>query len=399
MPGRRYTPLPSHTFPTRSPDTTLPGFPPPLFSPTQAEILATRYSNRADACSLLLVRCLTLIGHYKKQTDKFSLAVLSVAHQSDLLKLAQSGHRASSVGRQRKTENSEGKRKRWIVRQLKMQPWILLLHSSYSLPELDLKVPWALDSFSQPLLLYFTTKLRHAAPVCARVFNFCIRKQNNQFYDARIWSAFRIKLIRFTLVHSKKGRSLEADDGVFEESSVHLYMQVKFPLYFTSLKWSPNDKNNKAKSSLYPQINTIWSKYSSSIVMMQAIVNKASLPFRRGEEGIQLDFPLAFRAPSVFTTFSVRDVSPCHLWHVGHMLRSKLNTLSKILNGIKFMGRIEGEAGSYTQSWKVTVSGKCDPDHVFLKFRQEVWSSESLRLQMPVLNFSIWGITQKSFHT
>lgn len=63
------------------------------------------------------------------------------------------------------------------------------------------------------------------------------------------------------------------------------------------------------------------------------------------------------------------------------------------------MGKIEGEADSYsTERCKVTVSGKCDPDHVFLKFRQEVWSLESLSLQTLVLNFSTWGTTQKSFH-
>ena len=161
-----------------------------------------------------------------------------------------------------------------------------------------------------------------------------------------------------------------------------------------------DDKNDKAKSSFYPQINTVWSKYSFSIIMMQAIVNKACLPFQHGEEGIQLDLPLAFWASSVFTTFSVRDIPPCHLWHMWaiHYILSWIYYL-RILYGIKLMGRIEGKAGNYyTQSWKVRVSAKCDPDHVFLKFRQEVWSLESLRLQMLVLNFSIWGTTQKSFH-
>lgn len=178
-------------------------------------------------------------------------------------------------------------------------------------------------------------------------------------------------------------------------------MQVKFPLYFIFLKGSLVDKNDKVKFSLYPQINTVWSKHSSSILMMQVIVNKACLSFWHGEEGIQLDFPLAFRVPSVFTTFSVRDISLCHLWHmwvICHHILSWIRYL-RILYRIKLMGRIEGEAGSYyTESWNVTVSRKCDPDHVFLKFRQQVWSLESLSLQILVLNFSIWGTTQKSFH-
>jgi len=140
MPGRRYAPLSFYTFSTRSPDTTRSGFPPPLVSPTQAEILATRYSHRADACSLL-VRCLTLTGHCKNPTDKFSLAMVTVACHCDILKLAQSSHHASSVGKQQKTEDSKGKRERWILRQLKVQPWILLLHSSYGLPESDLQGP------------------------------------------------------------------------------------------------------------------------------------------------------------------------------------------------------------------------------------------------------------------
>lgn len=107
-------------------------------------------------------------------------------------------------------------------------------------------------------------------------------------------------------------------------------MHIKFPLYFISLKWSLVDKNDKVKLSLSPQINTIWSKYSSSILMMQVIVNKACLPFWHGEEGIQLDFPLAVWVPSVFTTFSVRDIPVPSVTHVGHMSsHSKLNTLSK----------------------------------------------------------------------
>lgn len=142
MPGRCSTLLSSYTFPTRSPDTTLLGFPPPLVSPAQAEILTTRYSNRADACSLLLVCCLALIGHYKRQTDKFSLAPLTGACQHEVLKLAQSSHHASSVGRQRKMEKgSKGKKERGIPRSLNLQPWILLPHSSYGLPESVLQVP------------------------------------------------------------------------------------------------------------------------------------------------------------------------------------------------------------------------------------------------------------------
>lgn len=134
---------------------------------------------------------------------------------------------------------------------------------------------------------------------------------------------------------------------------------------------------------------------------MQAIVHKACLPFQWREEGIQLDLPQAFRAPSVFTTFSVRDISPRHLWHMWAIcyILSWIRYL-RILYGIKPMRRIEGETGSYyTQNWKVTVSGKRAPDHVFLKFRQEVWSLESLGLQMLVLNFSIWGsYTEKLSH-
>lgn len=106
MPGRCYTPLSSCTFPTSS-DTTLPGCAPPLVSPTQAEILTTCNSNRADPCSLLLERCLTLTGHYKRQADKFSLAVLTVARQHDLLKLSQSSHHASSVERQQKWKKTQ----------------------------------------------------------------------------------------------------------------------------------------------------------------------------------------------------------------------------------------------------------------------------------------------------
>jgi len=115
-------------------------------------------------------------------------------------------------------------------------------------------------------------------------------------------------------------------------------------------------------------------------------------------EGIQQDFPLASQVPSVFTMFSVRDViSMVSVTHVGHIIHSKLNMLSKHLYGIKLMGKTEGEAGRYyTQSWKAALSFQRDPDHVFLKFRQQACSLEPLRLQMLVLNFSIWRTTQKS---
>lgn len=85
MLGWCYT-LFSYTYPTRSPDGTLPGFPPPLVSQAQAKNFAKCYSNRADACSLFLVCCLTLIG---QKADKLSHAVLTVTCQNDLLKLTQ----------------------------------------------------------------------------------------------------------------------------------------------------------------------------------------------------------------------------------------------------------------------------------------------------------------------
>lgn len=63
------------------------------------------------------------------------------------------------------TKTKEGLKReggeREILRQLKLQPQSLVLHS---LPESGLQVPGALDSFYQALLVHITRKLRHAAP-------------------------------------------------------------------------------------------------------------------------------------------------------------------------------------------------------------------------------------------
>lgn len=128
--------------------------------------------------------------------------------------------------------------------------------------------------------------------------------------------------------------------------------------------------------------------------------NKACLPFWSGEEGIQLGFLQAFQVPSVFSIFGVSDICLCHITHVGQMLHSKLNTLSED----SAWNNTDGKDWRRSRQLLYTeLKGKTKLQ-IFLRscfaeiHKQEVWSSGSLRLQVVVLNFSIWGTTQKSFH-
>lgn len=117
----------------------------------------------------------------------------------------------------------------------------------------------------------------------------------------------------------------------------------KFLLYLTSLKLGSNGKKDKVKPSLYPQINSVWLKYSSSIIMIQAIIEKGSLSFQWGEDGIQLDFSAAFSFLRIHRLQCHRRIS---MPPVIHCIRSQVHYLG-VLYGIKLVGRTEGEAGSY----------------------------------------------------
>lgn len=103
-----------------------------------------------------------------------------------------------------------------------------------------------------------------------------------------------------------------------------IYM-CKFPSYFTSLKLSPNGKKDKVRPSLYSQVNTVGLKYTSSIIMIQTIIEKGCLSFQWGEDGIQLDFSPALSSLNVHHL----HMSQAYLHATCDTIHSKPNTLSR----------------------------------------------------------------------
>lgn len=79
------------------------------------------------------------------------------------------------------------------------------------------------------------------------------------------------------------------------------------------------------KPSLYPEINTVWLNNSSSVVMVQEIIEKGCLSFQCGEDGIQLNFSQLSELPQC----SQPPVSQTYLCAACDILHSKPNTLSR----------------------------------------------------------------------
>lgn len=114
-------------------DTTLASLPPPLVLPNSG-------SNLHNWVDFGLLPMLPSWSGIAKSRHKFSLAMLTVTHQHDLLKLAQNSHHASSTGGNETRRRTQMGRGRWFARQWEPQLWIVLLHFSHGLPEPELQV-------------------------------------------------------------------------------------------------------------------------------------------------------------------------------------------------------------------------------------------------------------------